>query len=122
MPPIFLRLAQVIQRTALSRTTIYSKIRAKEFPASVNLGSRHITAWLSDEIDAWAADQVRASRTSCGVTAHSGENLTRTQGANRTKPLVSGVDVGMTAHTARPLRARPVSVSQAPSRRKEKHA
>ena len=62
MPPIFLRLPQVIARTALSRTTIYSKIRAKEFPASVNLGSCQITAWLSDEIDAWADAQVLAAR------------------------------------------------------------
>lgn len=71
MPPIFLRLPQVIARTALSRTTIYSKIRAKTFPAPVPLGSSQIVAFLTEEIDAWAADQVRASRTSCGVTAHS---------------------------------------------------
>lgn len=48
----FLRLAEVKQRTGLSRSTIYLNISKGTFPKNVNLGSRAV-AWLESEIEAW---------------------------------------------------------------------
>ena len=56
-----LRLAQVKARTGLSRSTIYLRIRAGEFPAQVSLGARAV-GWLEAEIERWIATQVERSR------------------------------------------------------------
>lgn len=47
-----LRLAEVRARTALSRTTIYCRIAAGTFPASVPI-SDGLVAWYQTDIDAW---------------------------------------------------------------------
>lgn len=60
-PPCFLRLPQVKQRTALSRSSIYAKIARGEFPPPVSLGARAV-AWLDDEITEWISDRVDATR------------------------------------------------------------
>jgi len=60
-PTCFLRLPQVKQRTALSRSSIYAKIARGEFPPPINLGVRAV-AWLDDEITKWISDRVNASR------------------------------------------------------------
>jgi prophage regulatory protein len=60
-PACFIRLPQVKQRTALSRSSIYAKIARGEFPSPVNLGARAV-AWLDDEITKWISDRVNASR------------------------------------------------------------
>ena len=60
-PPCFLRLPQVKQRTALSRSSIYAKIARGEFPPPISLGARAV-AWLDDEITKWISDRVNASR------------------------------------------------------------
>lgn len=53
----FLRLADVKQRTGLSRSTIYLNISKGIFPKNVNLGSRAV-AWLESEIEAWMQARV----------------------------------------------------------------
>lgn len=60
-PTYFLRLPQVKQRTALSRSSLYAKISRGEFPSPINLGGRAV-AWLESEIDGWIRDRVDASR------------------------------------------------------------
>lgn len=57
-----LRLPKVMQRTGLSRSTIYLRMDAGEFPKSIQIGSRSV-AWLSREIDDWITKQVLNSRT-----------------------------------------------------------
>lgn len=47
-----LRLPDVIERTGLSRRTIYRKMNAGEFPASVKLGANAV-AWRQSQIEAW---------------------------------------------------------------------
>lgn len=48
----FLRLKDVMEKTGLSKSAIYSKIKEREFPASVPIGSRTV-AWLESDINDW---------------------------------------------------------------------
>lgn len=53
-----LRLPEVKARTGLSRTSIYLKIKAGEFPRPVSLGTRAV-GWLDTAIDEWVAGCAR---------------------------------------------------------------
>lgn len=48
----FLKLKEVMGKTALSRSAIYRKMNEGEFPKSVNLGDRAV-AWVESEVDEW---------------------------------------------------------------------
>lgn len=48
----YLRLPKVMERSGLSRSSIYSAIKRNEFPRQVSLGRRSV-GWLESEIDAW---------------------------------------------------------------------
>ena len=52
-----IKLAEVRQRTALSKTTIYLLIQQGKFPSSVRLGERAV-AWAESEVDDWIADRI----------------------------------------------------------------
>lgn len=56
-----LRLPTVKARTGLSRSTIYLRISAGQFPKPINLGYRAV-GWLESEIDAWLSSRVAESR------------------------------------------------------------
>lgn len=56
-----LRLADVKNRTGLSRSTIYLNISQGLFPRPINLGARSV-GWLESEIDAWISARIRQSR------------------------------------------------------------
>jgi prophage regulatory protein len=62
MPQKFLRLREVLARTGLARSTIYSRIAKKEFPPAIALGSPAAVAWLESDIDEWIAARVRDAR------------------------------------------------------------
>ena len=47
-----LRLAEVVRRTGLSRSTLYLRIADGAFPRQISLGKRAI-GWLKDEVDDW---------------------------------------------------------------------
>lgn len=53
----FLRLTDVIQRTGLSRSTIYLNISKGLFPKNISLGSRSV-GWLESEINEWIKERV----------------------------------------------------------------
>ncbi|HEY6527398.1 MAG TPA: AlpA family transcriptional regulator [Cellvibrionaceae bacterium] len=57
-----LRLPEVKVRTGLSRSTIYARIEAGEFPAQISLGGRAV-GWVAEEIDDWISQCVATSRT-----------------------------------------------------------
>jgi prophage regulatory protein len=59
----FLRLIQVRERTGLSRTTIYRKIAAREFPRPIHLGSRAV-AWVEADVIQWMNECEQLSRDS----------------------------------------------------------
>lgn len=55
----FLRFPVVIERTGLSRSTIYEMMDRDEFPRPVKIGARAI-AWPSDRVDQWMAEREAA--------------------------------------------------------------
>jgi prophage regulatory protein len=58
---IFLRLPEVKAVTGLSKSSLYTLIRERSFPAPVRLGARAV-AWVRSEVRQWAEERVNASR------------------------------------------------------------
>lgn len=56
-----IRLPQVKQRTGLSRSTIYSLIKAGQFKAPIALGARAV-GWLESDISEFIESRIKASR------------------------------------------------------------
>ncbi|WP_438817499.1 AlpA family transcriptional regulator [Vibrio cincinnatiensis] len=54
-PMRFLKLKEVMEKTALSRSAIYRKMNEGEFPQSVSLGDRAV-AWVESEVDEWMVE------------------------------------------------------------------
>ncbi|EKO3535984.1 AlpA family transcriptional regulator [Vibrio fluvialis] len=54
-PMRFLKLKEVMEKTALSRSAIYRKMSDGEFPQSVSLGDRAV-AWVESEVDEWMTE------------------------------------------------------------------
>lgn len=50
-----LRIAAVLQRTGLSRSTLYRKIREGSFPPQVQI-STQCTGWRESAVNRWVAD------------------------------------------------------------------
>lgn len=59
--PAIIRRPQVEARTGLSRSTIYSRIKAGTFPAPVSLGEKAV-GWVESEIDAWIAARIQSRK------------------------------------------------------------
>ena len=51
-PMRFLKLKEVMQKTALSRSAIYRKMDQGSFPQTVSLGDRAV-AWIDSEVEEW---------------------------------------------------------------------
>jgi prophage regulatory protein len=61
-PPLkILRRDQVEERTGLSRSTIYERVKSGTFPAPISLGAKAV-GWLESEVDRWITDRIQASR------------------------------------------------------------
>ncbi len=58
LPQRFLRLKEVISRTGLSRSAIYSLMNQNSFPKSVLLAQRSV-GWLESDIEAWVNVKVQ---------------------------------------------------------------
>ena len=56
-----LKLPAVIQRTGLSRTTIYALIAQGRFPKQINISERSV-GWVAAEIEQWLEDRVASGR------------------------------------------------------------
>lgn len=54
---VLLRLHQVRARTGLSRSEIYRRIAAGDFPKPIKLGER-ASAWAEHEVTAWIAARI----------------------------------------------------------------
>lgn len=54
-----LRLPEVITKTGLSRTTLYTMSRAGQFPESISLGGKAM-GWIEAEIDHWIEERMAA--------------------------------------------------------------
>lgn len=53
---MMLKLNTVMERTALSRSSIYQFVKEGKFPKSCKIGERSV-AWVSSEIDQWLAER-----------------------------------------------------------------
>ena len=53
-----IRLAAVVARTGLSKSTIYARIQAGEFPKPVPIGAA-LSAWVDDEVSEWIDARIR---------------------------------------------------------------
>lgn len=53
-----LRLPDVINLTGLPRSTIYLKVKKKEFPLQIQISSRSV-AWLESEVYAWINKNIK---------------------------------------------------------------
>lgn len=51
-PERFLRISDVVTRTALSRSHIYALVGRDAFPAPRKLGAK-CSRWIESEVDAW---------------------------------------------------------------------
>ena len=60
------RLPEVKDRTGLSRSSIYLKMKDGTFPSSIKLSKRAI-GWPSDVIDHWIDQRIQESRSSSEV-------------------------------------------------------
>ncbi len=60
-----LRLPAVMERTGLSKTSIYRLIQADEFPAAVRLGPRAV-GWPAQRIDEWIDSRESAADGTAG--------------------------------------------------------
>jgi prophage regulatory protein len=61
MPYKILRLPMVLDRTGLSRSTVYQRIAKGEFPKPVSLGAGAV-GWIETEVEDWIAHQIKVSR------------------------------------------------------------
>ena len=53
-----LRMPAVMERTGLSRASIYRLIHADDFPVAIRLGSRAV-GWPAQQIDEWVSSRER---------------------------------------------------------------
>ena len=60
-PTRFLRLPEVLERTGLSRSTIYVRLAEGRFPRPVALGGRAV-GWIEAEVDEWVRERIAESR------------------------------------------------------------
>jgi prophage regulatory protein len=61
MPEKILRLPNVLDRTGLSRSTVYQRVTEGRFPRPVSLGTRAV-GWVETEVEEWIARQITISR------------------------------------------------------------
>jgi prophage regulatory protein len=64
MPRKILRLPIVLDRTGLSRSTVYQRVTEGKFPRPVSLGARAV-GWIETEVEEWIVRQIEASRELC---------------------------------------------------------
>jgi prophage regulatory protein len=60
MPRKILRLPVVLDRTGLSRSTVYLRVNEGRFPRPVSLGARAV-GWIETEVEEWIARQIEIS-------------------------------------------------------------
>ena len=56
----FIRLPQVKEITGLSRSTIYRKIAAGEFPKQHSIGA-NLVVWLREDIETWCKQMIASA-------------------------------------------------------------
>jgi prophage regulatory protein len=52
-----IKLNQVVEMTALARSTIYQYVSEKRFPAPIKIGERS-SGWVLSEVESWLSDRI----------------------------------------------------------------
>ena len=65
---VVIRLKAVMQRTGLSRATIYRLMNVGAFPRSFKVG-KSASGWLEAEVSAWISERASARATKVDTTA-----------------------------------------------------
>ena len=60
-PTQVLRLKEVLEKTGMARSSLYSAIQKRQFPQSISLGERAV-GWLEHEVEEWIQERVKESR------------------------------------------------------------
>lgn len=55
----FIRVRETIQKTGLSKSSIYDLMAQGQFPQTVRLGGRSV-AFVESEVDTWMAERIAA--------------------------------------------------------------
>lgn len=63
---VFIRLPEVKRSVSISRSEIYRRMRAGEFPRPVKIGVRAV-AWTRSSIQSWIDARIRESRDGGGA-------------------------------------------------------
>ncbi|WP_410677666.1 helix-turn-helix transcriptional regulator [Avibacterium paragallinarum] len=53
----FISLNEVLERTSLSKSTIYNYMRKNKFPKSITISSNRVV-WVESEIDNWIKEKL----------------------------------------------------------------
>jgi prophage regulatory protein len=61
MSYVILRLPRVLEKTGLSRSTLYEQMANDMFPRPVSLGARAV-GWISSEVDVWLEARIGSDR------------------------------------------------------------
>lgn len=56
--PSLIRLRAVLQRTGLSRSSVYSLVKRGEFPRQIQPSGIRVALWDSSQVDAWVRNQI----------------------------------------------------------------
>ncbi len=56
-----LRLKEVLIKTGMARSSLYSAIQKGQFPQSIRLGARAV-GWLEHDVETWIQERVEQSR------------------------------------------------------------
>lgn len=57
IPQRFLRKPEVLRRSGLSKSTLYSLIECGQFPRQVKLAPK-VSAWVESEVSAWIQSRI----------------------------------------------------------------
>lgn len=61
MHPKLLKISEVTERTTLSETEIYRRMKAGTFPKSIQLGPQRV-AWIEAEVSEWVGAQILVAK------------------------------------------------------------
>lgn len=57
--PSLIRLRAVLQRTGLSRSSVYALVKRGEFPRQIQPNGVRVALWDSSQVDTWVRDQIK---------------------------------------------------------------
>ena len=56
-----MRIPEIVNRTGMSRATIYNKIYAETFPKQIPIGA-NMVVWLESDVQKWMQEQIDKGR------------------------------------------------------------